>query len=82
MPFNLKSRILLVSPGDKMYTGFIVNSMMGIRNLSEFTPTKLAKTRLPKGITAQYQDTEERLWQKLSLHELMQDEEFLHIALE
>ena len=27
MPFNLKSRLLEASPGDKMYAGFIVNSM-------------------------------------------------------
>ena len=27
MPINLKSRILQASPGDKLYAGFIVNSM-------------------------------------------------------
>jgi len=79
-PFNLKSRILLVSPGNKLYGGFIVNSMLGIRNLSEFTPVKSGKKKLPKGISRQFNDTEGRLWRELSLSELIQDEKFLQIA--
>lgn len=82
IPFNLKSRILLVSSGNKVLGGFIVNSMLGIRNLSEFTPTKLTKKQLPQGITAHYKDTEGRLWQELSLFELIRDEKFLQIARE
>lgn len=82
MPFNLKSRILLVSPGNKIYGGFMVNSMLGIRNLSEFTAVKPAKEELTKGIIAQYEDTEERLWQELSLLELIRDEKFLQIAVD
>ena len=80
--FNLKSRILLVSPGNKIFGGFIVNSMLGIRNLSEFTPVKSAKKKLPKGVTANYKDTEGRLWRELSLYELIRDEKFLQIARE
>ncbi len=80
--FNLKSRILLASPGNKMFGGFIVNSMLGIRNLSEFTPVKSSKKRLPEGITADYKDTEGRLWRELSLYELIRDEKFLQIASE
>ena len=80
--FNLKSRILLASPGNKMFGGFIVNSMLGIRSLSEFTPVKSAKKKLPKGVIANYKDTEGRLWRELSLHELIRDEKFLQIARE
>ena len=77
--FNLKSRILLVSPGNKIYGGFMVYSMLGIRNLSEFTPAKSGKKKLPNGINRQYEDTEGRLWRELSLLELMKDEKFLQI---
>jgi twitching motility protein PilI len=80
MPFNLKSRILLTSSGNKVLGGFIVNSMLGIRDLSEFTPAKLAKKKLRQGIVAHYKDTEGRLWQELSLLELIRDEKFLQIA--
>ena len=79
MPFNLKSRILLVSPGNKIYGAFVVNSMLGIRNLSEFTSVKSAKRKLSKGITLQYKDAEGRLWRELSLFELIRDEKFLQI---
>ena len=79
MQFNLKSRILLSAPGNKIYGGFIVNSMLGIRNLSEFISVKLARKELPRGITAQYKDTEGRLWRELSLFELIHDEKFLQI---
>ena len=82
MPFNLKSRILLTSLGNKINGGFIVNSMLGIRNLSEFISAKPAKNKLPKGITAQYKDTEGRLWRQLSLFELIHDEKFVQIARE
>ena len=79
MPFNLKSRILLASLSNKIYGAFVVNSMLGIRNLSEFTSVKSAKRKLPKGITTQYKDTEGRLWRELSLFELIRDEKFLQI---
>ena len=82
VPFNLKSRILLVMPGNKLYGGFIVNSMLGIRDLSEFTPVKLAKKKLPKCITAQYKDAEGRQWRELSLFKLIGDEKFLQVARE
>ncbi len=58
----------------------MVYSMLGIRNLSEFTPAKSGKKKLPNGINRQYEDTEGRLWRELSLLELMKDEKFLQIA--
>ncbi len=82
VPFNLKSRILLVSLSNKILGGFIVNSMLGLRDLSEFTPAKLAKKKLRQGITAHYKDTEGRLWRELSLLELIRDEKFFQIARE
>ena len=81
-PFNLKSRILLASAGNSVYGGFIVNSMLGIRSSSEFTPVKSGKKKLLKGITQPYEDTEGRPWRALSLFELTRDEKFLQIARE
>lgn len=81
-PFNLKSRILLVMTGNKLYGGFIVNSLLGIRDLSEFIPVKPVKKKLPKCITAQYKDIEGRRWWELSLFKLIGDEKFLQVARE
>lgn len=80
--FNQKSRILLVITGNKLYGGFIVNSMLGIRGLSEFIPVKPAKKKLPKCVTAQYKDAEGRQWRQLSLFQLTGDERFLQVARE
>lgn len=80
LPFNLKSRILLAA-ASSVLSGFIVNNMLGIRSLAEFTPMKLPKkTKLPRGIIAHYKDTDGREWRELSLLELIQDEKFLQIA--
>lgn len=79
-PFNLKSRILLASLNNKIFGGFIVNNMLGIRNLSDFTPAKSAKKKLSQGITALHEDAEGRIWRQLSLLELLREEKFLHIA--
>ena len=80
VPFNLKSRILLASLNNKIFGGFIVNNMLGIRNLSDFNPAKAPKKKLSAGITAFHEDAEGRVWQQLSLLELLRDEKFLHIA--
>ncbi|QOJ22093.1 MAG: chemotaxis protein CheW [Gammaproteobacteria bacterium] len=80
--FNQKSRILLVITGNKLYGGFIVNNMLGIRGLSEFIPVKPAKKKLPKCVTAQYKDAEGRQWRQLSLFQLAGDERFLQVARE
>ncbi|WP_240143691.1 chemotaxis protein CheW [Nitrosomonas sp. JL21] len=80
VPFNLKSRILLASLDNKVFGGFIVNNMLGIRNLSDFTPVEPGKKELTPGVTAHHQDAEGRLWRQLSLLELLHDEKFLHIA--
>ena len=80
--FNQKSRILLVITGNKLYGGFIVNSMLGIRDLSEFIPVKPAKKKLPQCVTVQYKDAEGRQWRQLSLFKLIGDEKFLQVARE
>lgn len=80
-PFTLKSRILLASLNNKIFGGFVVNNMLGIRNLSDFNPVKAPKKKHSLGITDHYEDSEGRVWQQLSLLDLLRDEKFLQIAL-
>ena len=78
-PFNAKSRILLVSKNYKISTGFLVNSMLGIRDLSDFQRIDNGKT--PDTIaTKQYLDHTGRQWRELNLHKLIQNDEFLLIS--
>lgn len=74
LPYNLKARILLVSPDNKIRGGFIVNNMLGIRSLSEFTAENTT------GSDHHYRDSEGRTWRKLSLFELARGEKFMQIA--
>ncbi|MEK7779229.1 MAG: chemotaxis protein CheW [Pseudomonadota bacterium] len=78
--FNLKSRILLTSLDKKLSGGFVVDSMLGIREQSEFTLLEENK-KVKETIRKQYKDTEERIWEELSLLALMREENFLQIAL-
>ena len=78
--FTAKSRILLVSSDYKINSGFMVNSMLGIRSLSDFKLVKAAKKISSAIIPRQYQDSEGRKWSEISLHDLIQDQNFLQIA--
>ena len=78
--FTTKSRILLVSSDYKINSGFMVNSMLGIRGLSDFKLVKAAKKTSSAIIPRQYQDSEGRKWGEISLHDLIQDQNFLQIA--
>lgn len=82
MPHNMKSRILLVSLSSKIYGGFIVSQMLGIRNLSEFELNKTPQKKIIPGVIGHYCDQEGRLWQKLSLIGLLGDEQIFRVACE
>lgn len=82
MLHTLKSRILLVSLDSKIYGGFIVTHMLGIRNLSEFELEKVPPKKIIPGVIARYSDQEGRIWQKLSLIKLLRDEQLFQVAYE
>lgn len=80
MPYNLKSRILLVSQDSKTYGGFIVTQMLGIRNLSEFKLEKTSQKKMTDGVIARYRDQDGTIWHELSLFELLRNEKIFQIA--
>lgn len=77
-PFNLRSRILLVATTNKMNSGFLVNSMLGIRNLSDFKPIENSKNA--NDAYRYYMDKEQRQWREISLYKIIRNEKFLQIA--
>jgi len=79
-PFNLRSRILLVATTYKMNSGFLVNSMLGIRNLSDFKPIDNPENAKDNDTYRYYMDKEQRQWREISLHKIIRNEKFLQIA--
>lgn len=79
-PFNLRSRILLVATTNKINSGFLVNSMLGIRNLSDFKPIENSKNANDNDAYRYYMDKEQRQWREISLYKIIRNEKFLQIA--
>ncbi len=80
VPFNLKSRILLVAANYRINSGFLVSSMLGIRSLSDFELAESTDAAPCMGISGYYKDKEGRRWRELNLRELIHNEKFLQIA--
>ena len=63
-----------------MNSGFLVSSMLGIRNLSEFKQIESSKNAKDADVSRYYMDKEERQWHELNLHKIICNEKFLQIA--
>ena len=79
-PFNSRSRILLASTSYKINSGFLVNSMLGIRSLSDFQQIENSKNTNNNDPYRYYKDKEQRHWREISLHKIISNEQFLQIA--
>lgn len=80
VPFDSRSRILLVSADYKINSGFIVHNLMGIRSLSEFVVCPDCNEQLRAGVSHIYQDKEGRTWYELDLRTFVREKRFLQIA--
>lgn len=80
LPFDTRSRILLVSAHYRMNSGFIVNNLLGIRSLSEFEACEVADEQLRNGVSHIYRDKENRIWYELDLRTFVREKRFLQIA--
>jgi len=78
--FGSRSRILLISPQYRINSGFIVHNLLGIRNLSEFTPCQVTENHLRNGVSHVYNDQEGRIWYELDLYAIVREKHFLQIA--
>lgn len=81
---NVKTRIFLSSPRYGVNSGLLVSNMLGIRNLSDFVPMESsadeATAQMQIGLAGRCKDREGRVWHVLNLQELVQEENFLQIA--
>lgn len=80
VPFDSRSRILLVSADYRINSGFIVHNLLGIRSLSEFDACPACNGQLRAGVSHVYQDKEGRTWYELDLRTFVREKRFLQIA--
>ncbi len=80
LPFDFRSRILLVSSNYRINSGFIVHNLLGIRSLSEFETCQACDEQLRNGVSHIYQDKEGRTWYELDLRMFVREKRFLQIA--
>ena len=80
VPFDSRSRILLVSADHRINSGFIVHNLLGIRSLSEFEVCPACTEQLRSGVSHIYQDKDGRTWYELDLRTFIREKRFLQIA--
>jgi len=80
VPFDSRSRILLVSGSYRINSGFIVHNLLGIRSLSEFETCPTRDEQLRAGVSHIYLDKEGRTWCELDLRTFVREKRFIQIA--
>lgn len=79
---NQKTRVFLSSPRYSVNSGLLVSNMLGIRSLSDFEPMKNTDESMPEhvGSAGICKDKAGRVWHVLNLQALVQEDNFLKIA--
>lgn len=79
---NQKTRVFLSSHRYSVNSGLLVSNMLGIRSLSDFEPMENIEESTPEqvGSAGKCQDKEGRVWHVLNLQALVQEDNFLKIA--
>lgn len=79
---NPKTRVFLSSTRYGVNSGLLVSNMLGIRSLSEFEPMDHNDGSMPEhvGSAGICKDKAGRIWHVLNLQALLQEDDFLRIA--
>jgi len=82
---NSDSRIVAFSTALGFNAGLLVSKVLGLRNVAEMTvqedPAENQTETKAAWITERYVDSSNQVWHELSLANLIQDGDFLHIGL-
>jgi twitching motility protein PilI len=76
---NVDSRLLLVNPRYGVNAALVVNRMLGLRNPEQLQRTSDGGSE--PWIGGEFTDGDGRIWKELSMAGLVQDQDFLNIAL-
>jgi twitching motility protein PilI len=80
-PVDKDSRIVAFAPALSFNSGLLVSRVMGLRNVAEMKLHSDASTEEGSWIAQRYVDNESQIWTELNLSLVVQDPQFLHVAL-
>jgi len=79
-PRGIGARLVLLGPRfAEMRAGLVVNRVLGLRNLTDFTPVDDATARAWASRT--WRDKTDNEWRELDLSRLVQDQQFLQVGI-
>lgn len=79
-PQNTSSRLLLIGTRHGNNAALLVNRMLGLRNVENFSPVP-PDPGVPAWASEAYTDNEGRRWKKLNVRRLLADDEFMDIGI-
>ena len=78
-PQNASTRLLLVGVKHGSNAALLVSRMLGLKNPEDFTPASAGKN-MPAWASVCYTDRQGKLWHKLSVRDLLVDQDFMNIG--
>lgn len=78
-PLNANARLLLVGTRHGSNAALLVSRMLGLRNAKDFEP-EAADPAAPAWAARKYRDGSGNIWNKLSVRELLADENFMNVG--
>jgi twitching motility protein PilI len=80
-PIEKESRIVAFASGLSFNSGLLVSRVMGLRNVAEMTIEPDTEHSVTPWATRRYRDHDTHVWTELNLSQVVQDPQFLHVAL-
>jgi len=78
-PQNANARLLLVGTKHGSNAALLVSRMLGLKNANDFTPAA-ADSSAPAWAAQGYRDNSGNMWHKLSVRQLLADEQFMNVG--
>lgn len=78
-PQNVHARLLLIGVKHGSNAALLVSRMLGLKNPDDFAP-EAAEEGAPAWAGQRFRDRQDKLWQKLSVRELLTDPDFMNIG--
>lgn len=76
---NANARLLLIGAKHGVNAALLVSRMLGLKNPDDFT-AEPADAAMPAWGTQRFADTQGKIWHKLSVRELLADQDFMNIG--
>jgi twitching motility protein PilI len=78
-PLNANARLLLVGTKHGSNAALLVSRMLGLKNATDFAE-EAADPAIPAWVAGKYRDGAGNIWNKLSVRDLLADENFMNVG--